>query len=216
MVRWCILLISSGILMHPMHTSRLMISPPHYQLKLGPRTNKVIQAVCNIVDVYARLAGKGLKFAFFIGVELGVFPVYCGALIGALTLPLFGPGATMVSRFAAYQDYPFLFLSLCWLVGSSFMFKFASYISLLRQIVRPGVFWFIRDPNDPNFKPMREILEKPMLLQLRKVSLGVLMYSGIILCFVGGVSLTGLGLDWCMGMPEGSPLRLLPIRLVVA
>jgi E3 ubiquitin-protein ligase DOA10 len=186
------------------------------QRKLGPRTNKYVRAARRIQDAFLFLAGRGLKFAFFIAVELGVFPIFCGLLMGYLTLPLFGPGATVAARREAYQDYPVLFLSLCWLVGSSFMFRFAAYISLLRQVVRPGVFWFIRDPNDPNFKPMQEIMEKPMLRQLRKVSMGVLLYTGIILCFVGGVTLTGLGLDWWMGMPEGSPLKLLPLRLVVA
>ena len=48
------------------------------------------------------------------------------------------------------------------------MFHFAMFVSMCRDIVRAGTLYFIRDPNDPQFHPIREILERPTLHQLTK------------------------------------------------
>ncbi|KAJ3244898.1 hypothetical protein HK104_008001, partial [Borealophlyctis nickersoniae] len=112
----------------------------------------------------------GFKFAFFITIELGLFPTFCGVLIDLCTLPMFGPTATVANRLAALEMYPWTWRFLHWLAGTTFMFQFALYVSTIRDIVRPGVLWFIRDPNDQRFHPMNDILERPFLLQLRKLA----------------------------------------------
>lgn len=45
--------------------------------------------------------------------------------------------------------------------------------------------WFIRDPTDQAFHPVREILERPATLQLRKLGSGALMYFTLIVLGVG-------------------------------
>lgn len=67
------------------------------------------------------------------------------------------------------------------------MFQLASYVGSIRQIVRPGLMWFIRDPNDPEFQPLNEIISRPVLVQLRKLLIGTVMYAVIILGVFGGV-----------------------------
>ena len=44
-----------------------------------------------------------------------------------------------------------------WLVGMVYVFYFASFILLLREVLRPGVLWFLRNLNDPNFNPVQEV-----------------------------------------------------------
>jgi len=66
------------------------------------------------------------------------------------------------------------------------MFQFALYVSTIREIVRPGVMWFIRDPNDPQFHPMTDIIERPVALQLRKLFVGIFMYASMVIGGVGG------------------------------
>ncbi|CAG8474643.1 1324_t:CDS:2, partial [Racocetra fulgida] len=98
--------------------------------------------------------------AFFVAIELLIFPIICGILLDLSTLPLF-PDATPTSRLEFYLESPVTSTFLHWFTGTAFMFHFAVFVSLCREIVRTGVMWFIRDPNDPQFHPIKEILERP-------------------------------------------------------
>lgn len=44
-----------------------------------------------------------------------------------------------------------------WLVGILCAFYFASFVLLLREVLRPGVLWFLRNLNDPDFNPVQEV-----------------------------------------------------------
>ena len=44
-----------------------------------------------------------------------------------------------------------------WLAGMIFIFYLASFVMLLREILRPGVLWFLRNLNDQNFHPINEV-----------------------------------------------------------
>ena len=46
-----------------------------------------------------------------------------------------------------------------WLAGMIFVFYFASFVILLREILRPGVLWFLRNLNDQNFHPIQEVVQ---------------------------------------------------------
>ena len=46
-----------------------------------------------------------------------------------------------------------------WLVGMVYVFYFASFVLLLREVLRPGVLWFLRNLNDPDFHPVQEVRE---------------------------------------------------------
>lgn len=48
-------------------------------------------------------------------------------------------------------------LFLHWLAGMIFIFYLASFVMLLREILRPGVLWFLRNLNDQNFHPINEV-----------------------------------------------------------
>ena len=59
------------------------------------------------------------------------------------------------------RDYCFIFqgtaMFLHWLVGMVYVFYFASFVLLLREVLRPGVLWFLRNLNDPDFHPVQEV-----------------------------------------------------------
>lgn len=50
-----------------------------------------------------------------------------------------------------------------WLVGILCAFYFASFVLLLREVLRPGVLWFLRNLNDPDFNPVQEVIFKSKL-----------------------------------------------------
>ncbi|KAF9127020.1 hypothetical protein BGW39_006175 [Mortierella sp. 14UC] len=158
-----------------------------------------------------------IKIAFFVSMEMVAFPLFCGIVLGLTTLPLL-PGATLASRWAFYQESPNWCIIMHWLAGTTFMFNFSMFVSICRGVVRPGVMWFIRDPNDEGFHPVREILERPVFLQLRKLGTGALMYLTLI---VLGVSLTTQSVYWIMDgvlplrWPVDEPLSDIPIDMLL-
>lgn len=54
--------------------------------------------------------------------------------------------------------------------------------------MRPGAMWFIKDPQDQNFHPIRDILERPTLVQVRKLLVSAVMYGMVVAAGVGTVS----------------------------
>lgn len=54
--------------------------------------------------------------------------------------------------------------------------------------MRTGALWFIKDPQDQNFHPIREILDRPALVHIRKLIVSGFMYGFVIACSVGTVS----------------------------
>ncbi len=65
------------------------------------------------------------------------------------------------------------------------MFVFAQYVSATRKVLRSGVLCWIRDPNDPNFHPIKEILDKKSWTQLKKIAASAVMYAAILVASVG-------------------------------
>ena len=66
--------------------------------------------------------------------------------------------ATIKDREASFKLAPGTSMFIHWLVGMVYVFYFASFILLLREVLRPGVLWFLRNLNDPDFNPIQEVL----------------------------------------------------------
>lgn len=65
------------------------------------------------------------------------------------------------------------------------MFSFSVGIDTVREVVRDGTMWFIRDPQSADFHPVREILERDSSAQFRKIAISGLLYAGVIFATVG-------------------------------
>ncbi|CAG8465452.1 2337_t:CDS:10 [Ambispora gerdemannii] len=189
---------------------------------LARTRNAYGRTVGRAVQEALRQQGIVLKVAFFVAIELIIFPIICGILLDFSTLPLF-PDATPLTRFNFYLESPFTSIFLHWFIGTGFMFHFAVFVAVCREIVRPGVMWFIRDPNDPQFHPIKEILERPVLTQLKKIGASGIMYSAMIVFGLGSVIyfvryafVSILPLRWSLTEPISDfPLDLLVFHIVV-
>ena len=133
-----------------------------------------------------REAGGVLKVIVIIGIEMIMFPLYCGLLLDLALLPLFN-GASIQTRLAFIAEAPFTGLFLHWFAGTCYMFHFALFVSMCRKILRKGVLYFIRDPDDPTFHPVRDVLERPVPTQLGKIAFSALVYGGLVIMCLGGV-----------------------------
>ena len=43
-----------------------------------------------------------------------------------------------------------------------FMFQFAILVAVLRKVLRTGVLWLLRNPNDPSFNPIQDMVRTPL------------------------------------------------------
>ncbi|KAF3938305.1 hypothetical protein ABW19_dt0208350 [Dactylella cylindrospora] len=142
-------------------------------------------------------AGSVMKVVLIIGIEMFVFPLYCGFLLDLALLPLF-EHATIWNRWLFLKEYVFTSLFVHWFIGTCYMFHFALFVSMCRNIMRDGVLYFIRDPDDPTFHPVKEVLERPVTTQLKKIGFSAIIYGVLVILFLGGVvwtlhySFTGL------------------------
>ncbi|KAF8166549.1 hypothetical protein K438DRAFT_1856932 [Mycena galopus ATCC 62051] len=128
-----------------------------------------------------------LKVATFIFIELITFPLGCGIVLDICTVCLF-PEASLISRVAFFKQAPLTAMFYHWVAGTMFMYSFAVLLAGCRTLLRKGAMWFIKDPQAQDSHPIRDILDRPTLTQLRKICVSGVMYSFVVACVVGSVA----------------------------
>jgi len=131
-------------------------------------------------------AGGVCKVIFIISIEMIAFPLFCGFLLDWALLPLF-ENSSVNSRLGFTYRAPWTSGFVHWFVGTCYMFHFALFVSMCRKIMRSGVLYFIRDPDDPTFHPVRDVLERSVTVQLRKIAFSAVVYGTLITVCLGGV-----------------------------
>ena len=156
----------------------------------------------SIIDALNQASGV-MKVILIISIEMLVFPLYCGLLLDFALLPLF-ENTTLKSRLLFAYNYPLTSMFVHWFIGTGYMFHFALFVSMCRKIMRKGVLcWFpppsrredtadllidfIRDPDDPEFHPVRDVLERNVTTQLRKILFSAFVYGALVVICLGGV-----------------------------
>ncbi|GAP89800.1 putative E3 ubiquitin-protein ligase MARCH6 [Rosellinia necatrix] len=139
----------------------------------------------SIIDALSQASGV-MKVILIISIEMLVFPLYCGLLLDFALLPLFEQ-TTLKSRLLFAYNYPLTSIFVHWFIGTGYMFHFALFVSMCRKIMRKGVLYFIRDPDDPEFHPVRDVLERNVTTQLRKILFSAFVYGALVVICLGGV-----------------------------
>ncbi|QLG73818.1 hypothetical protein HG535_0F03290 [Zygotorulaspora mrakii] len=121
---------------------------------------------------------------FFI--ELAAFPVLTGLMLDfSLFCPILRPGEIFWAP-RLCEDWPPSIFFLYWGVGTLYMYWFARYIGMIRKhIIRPGVLFFIRSPDDPNIKILHDSLIHPMSIQISRLCLSMFIYAVFIIVGFG-------------------------------
>ncbi|KAM3850522.1 E3 ubiquitin-protein ligase MARCHF6-like [Diretmus argenteus] len=120
-----------------------------------------------------------VKVSLLVVMEIGLFPLICGWWLDICSLEMFD--ATLKEREQSFDSAPGTTMFLHWLVGMVYVFYFASFILLLREVLRPGVLWFLRNLNDPDFNPVQEMIHFPVYRHLRRFILSVVVFGSIVL-----------------------------------
>ncbi|XP_014665321.1 PREDICTED: E3 ubiquitin-protein ligase MARCH6-like [Priapulus caudatus] len=132
------------------------------------RTERVV-GLCYIV----------VKVSLLVVVEIGLFPLVCGWWLDVCSLPLFD--ATVEDRLSGFRAAPSASMFIHWLVGMVYVFYFASFVLLLREVLRPGVLWFLRNFNDPNFNPIQEMIHLPTYRHARRFLASLVLFGSTVL-----------------------------------
>ncbi|CAD6208616.1 GSCOCG00010596001-RA-CDS [Cotesia congregata] len=129
-----------------------------------------------------RVLGLGyvvVKVSLLSVVEIGVLPLVCGWWLDICSLAMFD--ATLKDRESSFRLAPGTCMFIHWLVGMVYIYYFASFILLLREVLRPGVLWFLRNLNDPDFSPIQEMIHLPILQHVRRLIVSAVIFGTAIL-----------------------------------
>ncbi|XP_014219610.1 E3 ubiquitin-protein ligase MARCH6 isoform X2 [Copidosoma floridanum] len=129
-----------------------------------------------------RFLGLGyviVKVSLLSVVEIGVLPLVCGWWLDICSLAMFD--ATLRDRESSFRLAPGTSMFIHWLVGMIYVYYFASFILLLREVLRPGVLWFLRNLNDPDFSPLQEMIHLPILSHARRLVASAVIFGTAIL-----------------------------------
>lgn len=136
---------------------------------LGLRGAKKALGFCYVV----------VKVALLSVVEIGVIPLVCGWWLDLCSLSMFD--ATLKDREASLQAAPWTLMFIHWLVGMVYVYYFASFILLLREVLRPGVLWFMKNLNDPDFSPVQEMIHLSIWSHIRRLVVSAMIFATAVL-----------------------------------
>lgn len=71
-----------------------------------------------------------------------------------------------------------------WLVGMVYVFYFASFMYILREVLRPGALWFLRNLNDPDFNPIQDMINLSVFRHIRKFVASLVIFGTTVLLLV--------------------------------
>ncbi|KAL2722041.1 E3 ubiquitin-protein ligase MARCH6 [Vespula maculifrons] len=136
---------------------------------LGFQQSQRILGLCYVI----------VKVSLLSVVEIGVLPLVCGWWLDICSLAMFD--ATLRDRETSFSLAPGTSMFLHWLLGMIYIYYFASFILLLREVLRPGVLWFLRNLNDPDFSPIQEMIHLPILRHVRRLVASAIIFGTAIL-----------------------------------
>lgn len=111
--------------------------------------------------------------------ETGILPLVCGWWLDICSLSMFD--VTLKDRETSFKSAPGTSIFIHWLVGMVYVYYFASFVLFLREILRPGVLWFLRNMNDPDYSPIRDMIHLPILRQVRRLLLSALIFGSAVM-----------------------------------
>lgn len=134
------------------------------------------------IQSLVQLLCTSLKLGIILSIELLLCPVFFGFVIDILTIHLRDSSVSL--RLNSIANFPLLNFIIYWIVGFSVMYSIATFASYLRKVVRSEVLdKFLRDPDDPNFNAIQEIIEQPLRRISYRFIVTILIYIGLL--FIG-------------------------------
>ncbi|KAL3131681.1 hypothetical protein ABBQ38_007973 [Trebouxia sp. C0009 RCD-2024] len=122
-------------------------------------------------DLQQHLAGLAAvmgKVMLVLVMELAILPVAYGFWLDVCALPLFE--GSLPQRLALLRSAPLTWTMLHWMLGMACLMVTATFLSVVRSVLRPGALPWLKDPFDPEGEPLQQVLSSSMLLQLGRAA----------------------------------------------
>ncbi|KAH3745024.1 E3 ubiquitin-protein ligase MARCH6 [Pelomyxa schiedti] len=118
------------------------------------------------------------KVCLLMTYQLGLFPLMLGFSLQLSAMGITGLSTSSLIWFIG--NFPSSALFCHWVIGFGISISLASVISWTRLKLRKERLWFFHDPSEPDFHPIKIMIETPCRYLLRKALLSSLFY----MCFV--------------------------------
>lgn len=177
---------------------------------------------------YIFLFKQTTKAYCILSTELLIFPIASGMMVDfSLASALLFPQRVnkfFIPQYESINEAFFVYRVLGFLpkftqviahaaLGTLYMYSIASFVGMIRaKILRKGVLYFIRSPEDPNRKILRDCLVTGFGLQVKKLLQSMMVYT-IIILFGLGVS-TRVVMPSVLSTFNRDDLSLVNIRLL--
>ena len=148
------------------------------------------------------------RLAAVLTTELVILPVAIGWVADLVAVSVGGGGffdmANIHDRITFTHAYPAISCFLHWLGGVMIAVFVSFFVRSLRHHLRAGLLHFISNPNDPDHRPIKDIVERSIVAQLVRMTTSLVVYSAFVLVVLGGfIKITRALVPW-----------MLPLRLV--
>lgn len=149
-------------------------------LVLGKRQQQslLVQQVLTVLG-YAWIL---CKVSVLLLIELVAFPTGCGWWLDMCSLHVLG--ATGAQRMAFLRSHVLISHFVHWVLGVAFMIHVAVLVAVLREVVKPQVLWFLRNPEEAIEHPLRDLIDEPVPKHARRITLCLILYLPLTLVLV--------------------------------
>lgn len=120
-----------------------------------------------------------VKVTVVLMAEIGLLPLMCGWWLDVCSMPLFN--VTLADRLDSFRTTPGTSLFLHWVFGMIYVYYFATFLELLRGVLRPGVLWFLRNINDPDYSSLQEKIHLSIFRLIRRLIFSTVVYGVTIM-----------------------------------
>lgn len=144
----------------------------------------VVSSLMNMekMSQLAKLLYICIKAAIFMLFESFITPLLCGCWIDVCSLSLLN--STLADRMASYDTSPGTSLGFHWLFGMLFIFYFYTFFLFTKEVLRPGLIWFMANLNDPEFNPLKEMMYMPTMNYVKRFAIMLTLFGTIIVFIV--------------------------------
>ncbi|KAK9812860.1 hypothetical protein WJX72_004825 [[Myrmecia] bisecta] len=133
-----------------------------------------------VMDAWKQLCRSAAQLAVctkvlcIMSLEIAILPVVYGVWVDICALRLLD--ASLVGRLAFFQRAPMSFLLLHWLLGMGILMTVAGFLSVLRNMIRPGALPWLRDPYEEE-DALQQMMTMPFTMQAQREAAALLTMS---------------------------------------
>ena len=107
-----------------------------------------------------------MKVALLMFNELMVYPTIIGVWINICTIDMVGNNLEF--RIKTFEKNPLSTLFFHWFAGMTIVFQFVSAVMAIRKVTRPGLIWFVRNLDDQDYSPLKDMLESSGFIHIKR------------------------------------------------